>query len=261
MDFLKKELAPISSKGWMEIEKRAKDVLSSQLSGRRFLKVVGPLGKSSGGVSTGRLVVESEDGKEFGIYQTQPYIENRINFTLNRWELDNIDRGAQDINFDSLDEAVKEAAKFEEKAVYYGLDKACILGILDKNKEMVDFGKTEAETLKNVMYGVSKIRNQGFSSGPFVLVVGLEKYIHLNTINPNYSLLKKIEKVLGAPVIVSHNITEGILLPYNCEDVQLVLGEDFSIGYQEHSSKEVKLFITETFTFRNLDPSSVVLYK
>lgn len=261
MDFLKKELAPISAKGWMEIEKRSREVLGSQLSGRRFLKVLGPLGKENGGISTGRLAVHNENDKEFGVYQIQPYVENRINFTLNRWELDNVDRGAMDINFDSLDMALKEAAKFEEKAIYYGLEKACIVGLLDKDKDLIEFGKTEAETLKNVMFGVSKIKNQGFASGPFVLVVSLEKYVYLNTINPNDSLLGKIEKVLGTPVIISHNIKEGVLMPFNKEDIQLVLGEDFSIGYQEHSSKEVKLFVTETFTFRNLDSSSVVLYK
>lgn len=259
MDFLKRELAPISNKAWMEIEKRAKDVLSTQLTARRFVKVTSVSCENSGGITTGRIKIEENENNEFGIYKIQPFVENRVNFTLDRWELDNVDRGAKDINFDTLDMALKEAAKFEEKSIYYGLEKACIVGIL--NKELLDFGKTEAETLKSVMYGVSKIKNQSFSSGPYALVVGLEKYIYLNTINPNDSLLKKIERVLGTPVIISHNITEGILLPYNKDDIELVLAKDFSIGYTEHSSKEVKLFITETFTFRSLDPISIVCYK
>ena len=48
MDFLKKELAPISGKVWKDIEERAKEVLTTQLSARRFVKVTGPIGKEKG---------------------------------------------------------------------------------------------------------------------------------------------------------------------------------------------------------------------
>lgn len=261
MDFLKKGLAPISDLAWQEIEGRAREVLETQLTARRFVRVNGPIGKEKGGVPVGRLEVKECDGVHYGIHQIQPFIENRISFTLNRWELDNLERGAKDIDFTPLDEAVKKAAKFEEKTIYKGLDEACVLGLLESNKEAIEFGTTEAETIKNIMYGVSKLRNTGYNKGPFVLVVGLEKYIYLNMINPNDSLAKKLEGILGMPIIISHNITEGILLPYDNENIELTLGEDFSIGFQEHDEKDVKLFVTETFTFRVLDKDLVVTYK
>ncbi|MGL5611581.1 encapsulin, partial [Cetobacterium sp.] len=113
----------------------------------------------------------------------------------------------------------------------------------------------------NLMYGVSKLRNTGFSKGPYALVVGLEKFIYLNMVNLNDSLAKRLEKILGTPIIVSNNITGALLVPYDNENIELVLGEDFSLGYQGHTNQEVELFITETFTFRILDDTRVVSYK
>lgn len=261
MDFLKKELAPISCRVWKDIEERAKEILTTQLSARRFVKVTGPIGKEKGGLNIGRLTIHKKDDLNYGVYKIQPFVENRINFKLNRWELDNFERGAKDIDYTNLDEAIKKAAKFEEEAIYYGLDEACILGLIKAEKQELDFGKTEQETIKNLMYGVSKLKNTGFSKGPYALVVGLEKFIYLNMENLNNSLAKKLEKILGMPIIVSNNITGALLLPYDNENIELVLGEDFSLGYQGHTNEEVELFVTETFTFRILDDTKVISYK
>ncbi|MGL5970563.1 MAG: family 1 encapsulin nanocompartment shell protein [Cetobacterium sp.] len=261
MDFLKKELAPISENVWKSIEERAKEVLTTQLSARRFVKVEGPVGTEAGGINTGRLSLHKKDELAYGVYKVQPFVENRINFTLNRWELDNFDRGAKDIDYTNLDEALKKAAKFEEDAVYFGLEDAQIKGLLKDESKLIDFGKTEEETIKNLMYGVSKLRNTGFAKGPYALVVGLEKFIYLNMVNLNNPLAKRLEKILGMPIIVSNAITGGLLVPYDDENMELVLGEDFSLGYQGHTNKEVELFVTETFTFRLLDDSKVVAYK
>ncbi|WP_047396337.1 family 1 encapsulin nanocompartment shell protein [Cetobacterium sp. ZOR0034] len=261
MDFLKKELAPISANVWKDIEDRAREVLTTQLSARRFVKVTGPVGVGNGGLNTGRLAIHKKDDLAYGVYKIQPFVENRITFTLNRWELDNLDRGAKDIDYTNLDEALKKAAKFEEEAIYFGLDEACIVGLLKDESKLIEFGKTEEETIKNLMYGVSKLRNTGFAKGPYALVVGLEKYIYLNMVNLNNPLVKRLEKILGMPVIVSNNITGALLLPYDDENIELVLAEDFSLGYQGHCNKEVELFVTETFTFRIIDDTKVVGYK
>jgi len=261
MDFLKKELAPISINVWKNIEDRAREVITTQLSARRFIKVTGPVGVENGGINTGRLSLHKKDELSYGVYKVQPFVENRITFTLNRWELDNFERGAKDIDYTNLDEALKKAAKFEEDAVYFGLDEACIVGLLKDESKLVEFGKTEEETIKNLMYGVSKLRNSGFAKGPYALVVGLEKYIYLNMVNLNNPLVKRLEEILGIPVIVSNAITGALLLPYDDENIELILAEDFSLGYQGHNNKEVELFVTETFTFRVVDDARVVGYK
>ena len=44
-------------------------------------------------------------------------------------------------------------------------------------------------------------------------------------------------------------------------DSELVVGQDFSIGYQSHSATEVNFYITETFTFRVITPEAFVELK
>ncbi|AVQ32004.1 MULTISPECIES: family 1 encapsulin nanocompartment shell protein [Fusobacterium] len=261
MDFLKRELAPITANGWKEIEERAAAVLSKELSARKFIRVTGPLGRDVTSVTTGRMDVKTKDDIKYGVYKVQPLIESRICFPLSRWELDNIERGAKDVDYTSLDDGVRKAAKFEEEAIFKGLEDGQVDGIYKSSSyEALDFGKTADETLKAIFDGVLKL-DAAFAKKPYVLVVSNEKWYYLNTVVKEYSLPEKLEKILGQKIIVSKSIDGAILLPYDDENIELIIGEDFALGYQNHNESVVELFVTESFTFRVLDPALIVLFK
>ncbi|MCD7979215.1 MAG: bacteriocin family protein, partial [Fusobacterium sp.] len=260
MDFLKRELAPITANGWKEIEERAAAVLSKELSARKFIRVTGPLGRDVTSVTTGRMDVKTKDDIKYGVYKVQPLIESRICFPLSRWELDNIERGAKDVDYTSLDDGVRKAAKFEEEAIFKGLEDGQVDGIYKSSSyEALDFGKTADETLKAIFDGVLKL-DAAFAKKPYVLVVSNEKWYYLNTVVKEYSLPEKLEKILGQKIIVSKSIDGAILLPYDDENIELIIGEDFALGYQNHNESVVELFVTESFTFRVLDPALIVLF-
>lgn len=259
MEFLKRELAPITGVAWEEIDKRAKLVLTNHLTARKVVNVLGPKGRDFESISLGRMGLREKEGLYYGIYKTQPLVETRITFTMNRWELDNIERGAKDINFDKLDEAVKKAALFEDSAIFYGLEEGCIEGLNSSTQPTYDFGKTEEETLKNIIAAVYKLKDF-CANHPYALVVSEEKWIYLNQASKDSSLVKKLEKILGAPIFVSSNIKEAFLLPYDDENMEMTIGMDYSIGYQVSDETEVKLFITSSFTFRPLDKNLIVMF-
>lgn len=261
MDFLKRELAPITANGWKEIEERATAVLSKELSARKFIRVTGPLGRDITSVTTGRMDVKTKDDIKYGVYKIQPLTESRICFPLSRWELDNIERGAKDVDYSSLDDGVRKAAKFEEEAIFKGLEDGQIDGIYKSSSyETLDFGKTADETLKAIFDGILKL-DAAFAKKPYVVVVSNEKWYYLNTIVKEYSLPEKLEKILGQKIVVSKSIDGAILLPFDDENIELVIGEDYAIGYQNHNESVVELFVTESFTFRVLDPALIVLFK
>ena len=261
MDFLKRELAPITANGWKEIEEIATAVLSKELSARKFIRVTGPLGRDITSVTTGRMDVKTKDDIKYGVYKIQPLTESRICFPLSRWELDNIERGAKDVDYSSLDDGVRKAAKFEEEAIFKGLEDGQIDGIYKSSSyETLDFGKTADETLKAIFDGILKL-DAAFAKKPYVLVVSNEKWCYLNTIVKEYSLPEKLEKILGQKIVVSKSIDGAILLPFDDENIELVIGEDYAIGYQNHNESVVELFVTESFTFRVLDPALIVLFK
>ena len=111
MNILKKSIAPITDKAWNEITDRTRQILRTYLTARKFVDIEGPTGLEQGGISTGRLIVpenQPADGVNYGIREMLPFVEIRKPFELDLWELDNIERGAKDVDLTPLEEAAKE---------------------------------------------------------------------------------------------------------------------------------------------------------
>ena len=258
---LYRELAPISNEVWEEIDKRAREVLKSYLSARKVVKVNGPKGIDFNVVSEGRLSnVEKKDEVYYSTYKVLPLTETRVEFEMDRWELDNILRGAKDIDYAPLEEAMKKIALFEENAVYNGLDKASINGINKSFKsETIEFGKNPTSIMEAITKGLIKLR-EVYEQGPFTLVVNKEAYKRILSEETAYPLDRKIEKLIGGKIILSHVVDGAYLLPYDHDDLELTIGRDFSIGYQAHDIEKVRFFVSESFTFRVLNSDIIVKY-
>lgn len=258
---LYKELAPISKEAWEEIEDQLKDVFVNYLSARRAVRVIGPKGWDFNVITEGRLGDIEEDGDLcYGTYKVIPLTEVRIEFEMDRWELDNIGRGAKDIDYTPLEEAAKKIALFEENVVYNGYNKLHIKGLVNSSEnETLKFGEDEEEILDAIAKGVITLK-ENFEEGPYTLIVGERAYRRIISKGVENSLKDEIEKIIGGKIIYSHVLDGAVLIPYDHEDLELTIGQDLSIGYQYHDSKKVKFFLTESFTFRVLDPAIIVNY-
>ncbi|MDC7227024.1 MAG: family 1 encapsulin nanocompartment shell protein [Spirochaetales bacterium] len=264
MDILKKNLAPISDLAWSEIDEMAKNTLVANLSARKFLDFDGPHGFSYTSINLGRLSMgESPDknGVKYGIYNIQPLVESRVNFSLKTWELDNIERGAKDISLDSLVEATKKIASFEESAIYNGFEVGGIKGIhelsggntikMDLDNDSILDSLTEAQT---------RMQSEGVD-GNCNLIVNPALWKFLGRVSPGGSLKTLVEKQIGGSVIYSDAVTGALLMSSRGGDAEIIVGQDMSIGYDHHTSDEVFLFLTESFTFRVISPEAIVSFK
>ncbi len=259
---LYRNLAPISNEAWKEIDERAEEVLRAYLSARKVVKVEGPKGLDYNVITEGRLTnIDEVDGVSYGNYQVLPLLESRIEFEMGRWELDNIARGAKDIDYEPLEEAMKSLALFEENAVYNSLEQAIVHGIDEEMEGVpIDFGNNPIEIMEAIAKGLVQLR-KAFVQGPFSLVVNKEAYKRIISKETAYPLDKRIEKLIGGKIIFSHVVKGAYLLPFDHEDLELTIGRDFSIGYQSHDAEKVRFFATESFTFRVLDPNIIVKFK
>ena len=259
---LYRELAPVSKEAWAEIEEQLRDVFVNYLSARRVVKVIGPKGWDFNVITEGRLGDIEEDGDLcYGNYKVILLTEVRVEFEMDRWELDNINRGAKDIDYTPLEEAAKKIALFEENVVYNGSDKLHIKGLVNSSEnETLKFGDDEEEILDAIAKGVI-ILKENFEEGPYTLVVGEKAYRRIISKGAENSLKDEIEKVINGKIIYSHVLDGAVLIPYDHDDLELTIGQDLSIGYQHHDSKKVKFFLTESFTFRVLDPTIIVNYR
>jgi uncharacterized linocin/CFP29 family protein len=261
MAILKRDVAPITNAAWAAIDEEAARSLRADLSARRFVDVVGPKGPEYAGLNIGRVEIpkkEEVDGVRYGVRQVQPLIETRVPFELNIWELDNVERGAEDPDLDPLTEACRRAACFEDKAIYEGFDEGCIAGLAGASphdKFELDGGGSEHADA--VAAAVMAMLDAGVD-GPFGLVLGSEAYRKMVTGGGEYPPLRRLRSIVEGPIIHSRVLTGGLVVSMRGGDLQLVLGEDFAIGYETHDAKTVRLFVTESFTFRILDPAAVV---
>lgn len=261
MDIFKRELAPLSSEAWAEIEKRAKTVLLAKLTARKVIGIEGPKGLGYTTVNEGRLNLVDDGDVKAGVYAVKPLTEARIRFSLNRWEVDNLSRGAKDINFDNLDAAIDKLATFEENAVYNGYAKGGIKGLIESSAHKpLEFGTDANAILLNLAEGVITLK-KNYNPWPYNLIVGKKAWLELNKETQGTSLYKLAERSLGGKITYSSSIEGALLLPANDGNVELTIGQDFALGYESHDTKELTLFATESFTFRVLNPKAIVVFK
>jgi uncharacterized linocin/CFP29 family protein len=264
MDILRRSLAPISAEAWEEIDEQAGIVFRNVLTARRFADVEGPKGIDFGGINLGRLEIEDnqkDSQVQYGIHRMQPLMEIRKSFTMDIWELDNAVRGAEDTDLSAMEEAAGEIAEFEEKTIYQGFDKACISGLKgDSGHKPMNFPDEPTEILRTIADAVGEMR-KSFVEGPYNLVVGEDKWQKLMMHTGGYPLKKQVEDLIGGEIILNFYVDEGFLVSARGGDFKLTLGQDLAIGYESHSEKEVQLYLTESFTFRVLEPAAVLVFE
>ena len=261
MDMFKRDLAPLSAEGWREIEKRAKEVLLSRLTARKVVNVQGPKGLDFTAVNEGRLTICDDGEVKAGIYTLKPLTEARVRFTLNRWEVDNLSRGAKDIDFDSLDAAVEKLALFEENAIYNSYAAGSIKGLKESSAhKALTLGDNGSDILTSLTKGIMEL-GKSHINGPFSLIVGPEAWIALHKEAQGIPLIERVEKTLGSKVVFASSVEGAILVPYDSENLELTIGQDFALGYESHDTKELTLFATESFTFRVLEPKAIICFK
>ncbi len=131
MNNLHRELAPISDGAWDQIEEEAQRTLKRYLAGRRVVDVKGPGGSMLSAVGTGHLSNLEAPGA--GIIARQrivkPMVELRVPFQLARQQIDDVERGANDSDWQPLKDAAKRIAFTEDRAIFEGYAAGGIEGV------------------------------------------------------------------------------------------------------------------------------------
>ncbi len=130
MNNLYRDLAPITEEAWDEIEVEARRTFKRHIAGRRVVDVSEPAGPAAAAVSTGRLidVKAPSDGVITHLRASKPLVRLRVPFTLSRSEIDDVERGSQDSDWDPVKAAAKKLAFAEDRAIFEGYAAASIEG-------------------------------------------------------------------------------------------------------------------------------------
>ena len=260
MEILRRSAAPVTSEAWQEMDEQAKRTLATTLSARKFADVEGPKGWKYAAHSLGRLdLAENQNnrGVRYGINKVLPLVESRRTFELSIWELDNISRGSKNPDLSALEEAAKEMALFEEKAVYFGLAAAGIEGLAKaaEGRTVALAGEDGNGIANSVTEATLKLNENGIE-GPYALVASPKLWKKIYGESRGYPLSKHVERIVEKVILSSQDVSFVVSLRGG--DFELVLGQDFSLGFEERCGDKVRFFLAESFTFQVNTPEAVV---
>lgn len=260
MDFLKRTLAPIPKEAWAELDEEAKKALLSALSARKIVDMTGPLGWTYAALSEGTLELADGspvEGLNYGTRKVTPMTEIRVPFTMPIWALDDITRGYKAVDYTPIQEAARKAALFEDMAVYFGIEDTGMVGLMsDAENEAIDI-KLEDEAIIEAIVNAKQVLYYNHIGGPYVLVAPYPLYNKIISSPTAYPLKKRVEDIVDK-IVLSPQLNVCMLISTRGNDNELVIGQDFSIGYLSSTLTDVTFFITETLTFKCYNPLAFV---
>jgi uncharacterized linocin/CFP29 family protein len=262
MNNLHRELAPISDAAWAQIEEEASRTLKRHLAARRVVDVRGPSGLGLAAVGTGHLhsIEAPVEGVLAAQREAKAVVELRVPFELSRQAIDDVERGAQDSDWAPLKEAARKIAFAEDRAVFEGYAAAGIQGIRQgSSNTTVTLPPNVATYPCAVAQAVSALRLAGVN-GPYALLLGADAYTAVSGgSDEGYPVLQHVRRLLDADIVWAPAIAGGIVVSTRGGDFELNIGQDFSIGYLDHSATTVKLYLQESFTFLMLTSEAAVV--
>lgn len=262
MDHLRRELAPISDRAWEAIEEEATRTLRHLLAGRPFVDVVGPRGWDHAAEPTGRITATESpvEGVEAAVRGVRPMLELRTPFRLSRAELDAIDRGAGDADLAPLVEAARQAALAEDRLIFQGHAATGITGLAGGSVHApLRLTEDYDEYPRAVARAVAALRTAGVG-GPYGIALGPRCYTGVieTTQHGGYPVLEHVRLILGGPIIWAPSVEGAVVVSMRGGDAELVIGQDFAIGYQGHTDDAVELYLEESVTLRVHDDRAAV---
>src|SRR6202789_3496988 len=131
MNNLHRELAPISDAAWVQIEEETKRTLKRYLAGRGVVDVEGPGGLGLSAIGTGHLKKIDAPGEGVLARQREvkPLVELRVPFDLDREQIDDVERGSNDSDWQPAKDAARKIAYAEDRAIFESYAAASIGGI------------------------------------------------------------------------------------------------------------------------------------
>ena len=261
MNNLHRELAPISDAAWAQIEEETTRTLKRHLAGRRVVDMHGPAGTSLSGVGTGHLLTISAPNAGVVARQREvkALVELRVPFELQRKTIDDVDRGANDSDWQPAKDAARKLAYAEDAAIFEGYAAAGIVGIRQgtSNPKMT-LPSDVREYPEAIAQGLSRLRLVGVN-GPYAVLLDADVYTALaETSDQGYPVLDHVKRLVDDKIIWAPAIHGAFVVTTRGGDFDLHIGQDVSIGYLNHTDTTVGLYLQETFSFLMLTAEAAI---
>src|SRR5215475_9234243 len=181
MNNLLRELAPISDAAWAQIEEEISRTFKRYVAGRRAVDVKRPAGGALSAIGTGHLrpIGAPGDGVLARQREVKALVELRVPFELSREAIDNVERGANDSDWQPAKEAARRLAFAEDGAIFEGYAEAGIEGLRQgtSNPKMA-LPANVRQYPDGIAQGLRQLRLVGVN-GLYAVLLGAQAYTAL----------------------------------------------------------------------------------
>jgi uncharacterized linocin/CFP29 family protein len=253
MNNLHRELAPISDAAWAQIEEEA--------SRRRVVDLQGPSGVGLSAVGTGHLQNITAPGEGILARQREvkALVELRVPFDLDRQMIDDVERGANDSDWQPAKDAAKKIAFAEDGTIFEGYAAGGIQGIRQGTSNPIETLPADVRNYPDaIAHSLSQLRLVGVN-GPYSVLLGADEYTAVAEARDyGYPVLEHLRRIVDGEIIWAPAIAGAFVLTTRGGDFDLHIGQDISIGYLSHTDAAVRLYLQESFTFLLLTTEAAV---
>ncbi|HBU13014.1 MAG TPA: bacteriocin [Clostridiales bacterium] len=270
MDYLSRESAPYSEELWKGIDSAVVEAAKSVLTGRRFLPLFGPLGP---GVT--HLPIDGADKEEKfddGIVRTvgRSYFEIPQlydDFWLLWRDIEHSGKAGYPQDLSAARASADKVARLEDRLVFFGDKGIGISGLTNApgvNKvKRGDWGAGET-AYQDIAKGLTLLNDKGYY-GRYALVMSPDIYLSLQRIQPGTGVMEidRVEKMLGGRVLRATALgsKKAVLVCCEPQNVDIAVGQDFSVAYLELADLNHHLRVMETALPRIKRPEAIVAFE
>jgi uncharacterized linocin/CFP29 family protein len=263
MNNLHRELAPISDVAWAQIEEETSRTIKRYLAGRRVVDLHGPAGSPLSAVGTGHLGTIAPPAEGIVAQQrgAKGLVELRVPFELERQMIDDVERGANDSDWQPAKDAARKLAFAEDRAIFEGYAAGGIIGVRQgTSNPQKSLPADVRKYLEAFAQALSQLRLVGVN-GPYAILLGADAYTELaETSDYGHPVLEHVKRLVEGKIIWAPAIDGAFVVTTRGGDLDLHIGQDVSIGYLNHTDTHVRLYLQETFTFLYLTSESAVAF-
>ena len=172
-------------------------------------------------------VASPSDGVEAHLRASKPLVRLRVPFTLSRYEIDNVERGAQDSDWDPVKAAAKKLAFVEDRAIFEGYPAASIEGIrICSSNKPLKLPEDPREIPDVISQALSGLRLAGVD-GPYSVLLSADVYTKVSeTTEHGYPIREHIDRLVDGDIIWAPAIDGAFVLTTRGGDFDLQLGTD-----------------------------------
>jgi uncharacterized linocin/CFP29 family protein len=261
MDWLKREVAPLSARTWNEIDEAVVRAAKQELAARRVADFEGPKGwqHAAEPLGTRRPAPRGRNGVQCGIPDVILLSEIRKDFALSWDTVDAFERGARVLETVPAEHAARDVALAEDDLVFHGgTGTAGFLRAEPGPKLSLGDWGNPAQVASDLIAAVSKLDEAGIT-GPYAAVLDPGRfYAYLRAVAER-RLSTEADRLEGLfkGIHRSAVIRGGAVFSLRGGDFLLVVGGDLTVGYRNHDDASVHLFCVETVGAHLLNAEAV----